>query len=159
MNHRWTSFGDLECYKLASTITEYHYKITDKVFNYHSKHQARCQQRRLNTLWKSGKFTRKSEITLRDHFTQAMWVVRHTLYLLFTLDYNVVSHGQTLFSRRGVIACSISARAKKGPVWFTDVTYFWRLHKFGGVNRSTSLTYCFISCLVSALCYEDGKNL
>ena len=31
-----------------------------------------CEQGRLNTFWKCSEFTRKSEITLHDHFTQAI---------------------------------------------------------------------------------------
>ena len=50
-----------------------------------NKHHKRCEQERLNTFWKSGEFTKKSEITLRDHFIQAICAVRHSL-CLFTLD-------------------------------------------------------------------------
>ena len=34
----------------------------------------------------------------------------------------LVSHGQTLFLRRSVISCSISAPHEKGLVWFTGLT-------------------------------------
>ena len=40
--------------------------------------------------WKTSNFTRKSEITLHDHFTQPIYVVGHSysLYPLFTLANN-----------------------------------------------------------------------